>query len=103
MFVLEEYGRGAVSTTPACEFADVLAPVLASWHAGDLGQARSWFNLVLPLIRFGAAVGYRLVDSQTRTGEAGLIESVTVRPQAVDADPSTVSAPELVLSDLGIS
>ena len=28
-FCLEEYARGAVGTMPACEFADLLAPVLA--------------------------------------------------------------------------
>jgi 4-hydroxy-tetrahydrodipicolinate synthase len=103
LFVLEEYARGAIGTMPACEFADVLAPVLASWNDGDLATARSWFNLLLPLIRFGLQPGIAWSIHKHVLVRRGVIDSAMVRPPAVEADPFTISALELILSDLGIS
>lgn len=37
-FVLDEYARGSIGTMPACEFPDLLAPVLESWNAGRRGR-----------------------------------------------------------------
>ncbi|MGH3706354.1 MAG: dihydrodipicolinate synthase family protein, partial [Agromyces sp.] len=52
-FCLEEYARGAVGTMPACEFADLLAPVLEQFITGRVDEARAGFRRMLPLVLVG--------------------------------------------------
>ena len=49
-FVLDEYANGAVGTMPACEFPDLLSPILAEWNAGNRAEARDAFAGLLPLV-----------------------------------------------------
>ena len=72
LFVLEEYARGAVGTMPACEFPDLLAPVLRSGSRED-------FNRLLPLIRFGLQPGIAWSIHKHVLVRRGIIASATVR------------------------
>src|SRR5699024_7662057 len=56
-FVLDEYSRGAIGTMPACEFVDVLGPVLTAWQTGRTEEAWAGFARLLPLIVFGLQQG----------------------------------------------
>jgi 4-hydroxy-tetrahydrodipicolinate synthase len=93
LFVLEEYGRGAVGTMPACEFPDLLAPVLRS-------GSRDAFNRLLPLIRFGLQPGIAWSIHKHVLVQRGIIATATVRSPAVDADPATLAYLDLILRDL---
>ncbi|WP_020518914.1 dihydrodipicolinate synthase family protein [Catelliglobosispora koreensis] len=95
LFVLEEYDRGAVGTMPACEFTDLLAPVLRTGSRED-------FNRLLPLIRFGLQPGIAWSIHKHVLVRRGIIASATVRSPAVDADPGTLAYLDHVLRDLGL-
>lgn len=99
-FVLEEYARGAVGTMPACEFPDLLRPALDAWAAGDRAAARSAFNRLLPLVRFGLQPGIAWSIHKHVLVRRRVISSPAVRPPAVDADPGTLAALDDILSDL---
>ena len=93
LFVLEEYARGAVGTMPACEFPDLLAPVLRS-------RSRAEFTRLLPLIRFGLQPGIAWSIHKQVLVRRGIIASATVRSPAADADPETLAWLDDVLRDL---
>jgi 2-keto-3-deoxy-L-arabinonate dehydratase len=85
-FVLEEYARGAVGTMPACEFPDLLAPVLADWTAGRRTEARAAFARLLPLILFGLQQGIAWAVHKEVLAARGIIAHTTVRSPARDLD-----------------
>ncbi|GAB3932326.1 dihydrodipicolinate synthase family protein [Micromonospora vulcania] len=100
LFLREEYARGAAGTMPACEFPDLLRPVL---DATEPAAARAAFNRVLPLIRFGLQPGIAWSIHKHVLIRRGVIGSATVRPPAVDADPATLAALDEILTDLGLA
>lgn len=102
LFVLEEYARGAAGTMPACEFPDLLAPVLRQWQAGEHAAARAGFTTLLPLIRFGLQPGIAWSVHKHVLVRRGIIASATVRPPAVDADQATLAWLDDILADLGL-
>jgi 4-hydroxy-tetrahydrodipicolinate synthase len=59
-FLIDEYGRGACGTMPACEVTDVHVALWNALEAGDDALARSIYNRLLPLLNiewlYGAAV-----------------------------------------------
>lgn len=95
LFVLEEYARGAVGTMPACEFPDLLAPVLRS-------RSRADFNRLLPLIRFGLQPGIAWSIHKHVLVRRGIIASAAVRAPAADADTATLAWLDDILRDLGL-
>jgi 2-keto-3-deoxy-L-arabinonate dehydratase len=96
-FVLEEYARGAVGTMPACEFTDVLAPILADWRAGRHEAAHEAFNLLLPLVRFGLQPRLAWAVHKEVLVRRGIIDSAVVRDPAVALDPGTRAALDSIL------
>ncbi|MCW3814419.1 dihydrodipicolinate synthase family protein [Micromonospora sp. DR5-3] len=102
LFLLEEYRLGAAGTMPACEFPDLLRPVLDAWAAGDAASARAGFNRLLPLVRFGLQPGIAWSVHKHVLVRRGVIDSPAVRPPAVDADPGTLAGLADILDDLGI-
>jgi 2-keto-3-deoxy-L-arabinonate dehydratase len=102
LFVLEEYARGAEGTMPACEFPDLLAPVLRQWGAGETAAARGSFARLLPLIRFGLQPGIAWSIHKHVLVRRELITSAAVRPPAVDADAATLAWLDDILDDLGL-
>ncbi len=101
-FVLEEYARGAVGTMPACEFPDLLRPVLDQWATGARPAARAGFNRLLPLVRFGLQPGIAWSIHKHVLVRRGVISSPAVRPPALDADPETLAALDDILADLDL-
>ncbi|MEV0315410.1 dihydrodipicolinate synthase family protein [Nonomuraea fuscirosea] len=93
LFCLEEYARGAVGTMPACEFTDLLAPILKE-------PRQDAFARLLPLIRFGMQPGLAWAVHKEVLVRRGLIESSTVRSPAKPLDPGTLTALDEVLTAL---
>lgn len=85
-FVLDEYARGSVGTMPACEFPDLLAPVLADWAAGRRVEARAAFARLLPLIVHGLQQGIAWAVHKEVLVHRGIIEHATVRLPAKPLD-----------------
>ena len=101
LFVLEEYGRGALGTMPACEFPDLLRPVLDLWDKGERDHARAAFTALLPLVRFGLQPGIAWSIHKHVLVSRGVIASAMVRAPATDADAGTLADLELLLADHG--
>jgi 4-hydroxy-tetrahydrodipicolinate synthase len=98
-FCLAEYAGGAVGTMPACEFPDLLAPVLADWRSAS---ARAAFTRLLPLILCGLQQGIAWAIHKEVLVRRGIIAHSTVRSPA--GTPSRASLAELdaVLTDLAL-
>ncbi|PZG02687.1 dihydrodipicolinate synthase family protein [Micromonospora deserti] len=102
-FCLEEYARGATGTMPACEFPDLLAPVLADWSAGRHAAARAGFTRLLPLILFGLQQGVAWAVHKEVLVRRGLIADATVRSPARPLDPAGRESLTAILTDLGLA
>ncbi len=98
--VLEEYSAGAVGTMPACEFPDLLQPVLASYKEGDYESARSAFTRLLPLILFGLQPGLAWAVHKEVLVLRGIIGSATVRSPASALDARMRASLGVILTDL---
>ncbi|SEE94279.1 dihydrodipicolinate synthase family protein [Ruania alba] len=88
-FCLDEYAAGAVGTMPACEFSDVLAPILAQWVAGDRVGARQGLARLLPLIVHGLQPGLAWAVHKEVLVRRGLIDDATVRAPSRELDAVT--------------
>lgn len=102
LFCLEELDRGAVGTMPACEFTDLLAPIVTSFQAGRSQRARSDFSRLLPLIRFGLQPGIAWAVHKEVLLQRGLINCAAVRSPARPVDDWTRSWLADILEDLGV-
>ncbi|MEV1329437.1 dihydrodipicolinate synthase family protein [Micromonospora costi] len=102
-FCLEEYARGAIGTMPACEFPDLLGPVLADWQAGRHADARAAFARLLPLILFGLQQGIAWAVHKEVLVRRGLIADATVRSPARPLDPASRDSLAAILADLGLA
>ncbi len=91
LFLLDELGRGAAGTMPACELSDRLRPVLDAFAAGRLAEARTRFDRLLPLIRFGTQPGIAWAVHKEVLVRRGLISSASVRLPAVPMDRRTAA------------
>ncbi|MGS2616292.1 dihydrodipicolinate synthase family protein [Micromonospora sp. LZ34] len=101
-FCLEEYARGAIGTMPACEFPDLLGPVLADWEAGRRAEARAGFTRLLPLILFGLQQGIAWAVHKEVLVRRGLIADATVRSPARPLDAAGRTSLTTILDDLGL-
>lgn len=101
-FCLDEYARGAVGTMPACEFSDLLAPVLDAQMRGNAVAARAGFTRLLPLILFGLQSGIAWAVHKEVMVRRGLIDDATVRSPARPLDSVTRAALTTILDDLGL-
>jgi dihydrodipicolinate synthase/N-acetylneuraminate lyase len=99
-FCLEEYARGAAGTMPACEFSDVLKPVLDQWELGYHEEAREAFRRLLPLVLIGLQPGIAWAVHKEILVARGIIESARVRYPAAVLDPGSRKAVRLVLDEL---
>lgn len=100
LFCLEEYALGAVGTMPACEFTDLLAPVLADWAAGRAERARAGHAGLLPLIRFGMQPGLAWAVHKEVLVRRGLIDSAAVRSPARPLDRHSRALLEALMAGL---
>ncbi|KRC61626.1 dihydrodipicolinate synthetase [Agromyces sp. Root81] len=99
-FCLEEYARGAVGTMPACEFADLLAPVLEQFVAGRVEEARAGFRRMLPLVLVGLQGGIAWAVHKEVLVARGIIDHATVRYPAARLDAGSRAAVDLVIEEL---
>lgn len=99
-FCLEEYARGAVGTMPACEFPDLLGPVLADFVAGRVEEARAGFRRMLPLVLIGLQGGIAWAVHKEILVARGIIEHATVRYPAARLDAGSRAAVDLVIAEL---
>ncbi|WP_072805946.1 dihydrodipicolinate synthase family protein [Rhodococcoides yunnanense] len=100
--LIEEYDNGAVGTMPACEFSDVLRPILDSLAAGRRDDARAAFNRLLPLIHLGVRPGMAWAVHKEVLLRRGIIASAAVRLPARTLDSVTERALGEVLGDLAL-
>jgi 2-keto-3-deoxy-L-arabinonate dehydratase len=103
LFCLEELDGGSVGTMPACEFTDLLVPVLAEFAAGREAQARERFARLLPLIRFGLQPGLAWAVHKEALVRRDLISSAAVRAPARPADTWTLRWLDGLLADLSLT
>ncbi|QKW23099.1 dihydrodipicolinate synthase family protein [Kitasatospora sp. NA04385] len=96
----EEYDNGSVGTMPACEFTDLLRPVLDDLAAGRRAAARAGFTRLLPLIHLGMRPGQAWAVHKEVLRRRGVIASAAVRLPAQELDPLTARALDEVLADL---
>lgn len=101
-FCLEEYARGAVGTMPACEFPDLLGPVLADFVAGRVDEARAGFRRMLPLVLIGLQGGIAWAVHKEILVARGIIEHATVRYPASRLDEGSRAAVDLVIEELAL-
>lgn len=101
-FCLDEYARGAVGTMPACEFADLLAPILADWNGGRHSDARAAFARLLPLVLFGLQPGIAWAVHKEVLVTRGIIDHATVRSPAQTLDEASRASLDLIMEDLGV-
>ncbi|MFR9725554.1 dihydrodipicolinate synthase family protein [Streptomyces sp. MS19] len=102
-FCLDEYARGAIGTMPACEFPDLLRPVLDDWNAGRRAEAREGFARLLPLILHGLQQGWAWAIHKEVLVARKLIADATVRAPARPLDTPTRTALHEILTPLGIT
>jgi len=80
-FLLDEFARGACGTMPACEVTDVHVALWNALEAGELAQARSIYNRLIPLLNiewlYGAAVYKEVLRRR------GVIDGATMRVAGV--------------------
>jgi 4-hydroxy-tetrahydrodipicolinate synthase len=82
-FMLEEFASGAVGTMPACEFTDLLVPIVDDWTAGREDDARDAFDRLLPLIVWGLQPGLGWAVHKEVLVARGIIECAAVRSPAM--------------------
>ncbi|BBG05195.1 MULTISPECIES: dihydrodipicolinate synthase family protein [Pseudonocardia] len=100
-FCLDEYAGGAVGTMPACEFTDLLRPVLDDWTAGETARARDGFARLLPLIVFGLQPGPAWAVHKEVLVARGIIDDATVRAPARPLAPRARTGLREILAGLG--
>jgi len=88
-FLLDELGRGAVGTMPACEFTDLLADVLKAWRAGGYEEAADRFHRLLPLLVYGLQGGIAWAVHKEVLVRRGIIAHARVRAPARPLDPAS--------------
>lgn len=101
-FCLEEYARGAVGTMPACEFADLLAPILEQFITGRVDEARAGFRRMLPLVLVGLQGGIAWAVHKEVLVARGIIDHATVRYPAARLDAGSRAAVDLVIEELDL-
>ncbi|WP_031465273.1 dihydrodipicolinate synthase family protein [Sciscionella sediminilitoris] len=100
--LIEEYDNGAVGTMPACEFTDLLRPILDDLAAGRRTEARSAFTALLPLIHLGVRPGQAWAVHKEVLRRRGIIASSATRLPARPLEPVTAKALGELLDELAL-
>ncbi|KAA9148667.1 dihydrodipicolinate synthase family protein [Amycolatopsis acidicola] len=100
--LIEEYDNGAVGTMPACEFSDLLRPILDDLAAGRRAEARVAFTRLLPLIHLGVRPGQAWAVHKEVLLRRGIIASAKVRLPARPLEPITEKALSEILDELAL-
>ncbi|MFF0223329.1 dihydrodipicolinate synthase family protein [Streptomyces sp. NPDC004629] len=100
--LIEEYDNGSAGTMPACEFTDLLRPILDGLAAGRRAEARAAFTRILPLIHIGVRPGQAWAVHKEVLRRRGVIASAAVRLPARRLDPVTAKALNEILDELAL-
>ncbi len=98
-FVLDELGRGAIGSMPACELTALHVQVYERFAAGDCGEARRLFNALLPLLNFESV--FRTPATKFILHRMGIIESAVHRDGNPDLDEADRRELLFILEQLG--
>lgn len=88
-FLLEELASGAVGTMPACEFTDLLVPIIDAWNDGREDEARDEFTRIMPLVVWGLQPGIAWAIHKEVLVARGIIANAHVRSPASPITPFT--------------
>src|SRR5207237_9124802 len=83
-YVIDELGRGARGTMPACEVTELHVRMLAAFDEGREADARDLFERTLPLLSMQAVFRWRLTKAVLQ--RRGLIDSAYTRAPGPDLD-----------------
>ncbi|MER6528592.1 dihydrodipicolinate synthase family protein [Streptomyces sp. NPDC001508] len=100
--LIEEYDNGSVGTMPACEFTDLLRPVIDDLAAGRRADARAAFTRILPLIHIGVRPGQAWAVHKEVLVRRGVIASAAIRLPARPLEPVTAKALAEILDELAL-
>lgn len=100
--LLEEYEAGAMGTMPACEFSDLLVPILNLLATDKRREAEDAFTRLLPLILFGLQPGIAWAVHKEALVMRGIIDTAEVRSPASPIDNRTRGALQRILHRLGL-
>uniref|UniRef100_A0AAU3GQA7 Dihydrodipicolinate synthase family protein n=1 Tax=Streptomyces sp. NBC_01401 TaxID=2903854 RepID=A0AAU3GQA7_9ACTN len=100
--LIEEYDHGAVGTMPACEFTDLLRPLLDDLAVGKRDEARAAYSSLLPLIHIGVRPGQAWAVHKEVLLRRGIIASAAVRLPARSLDAVTERGLSEILHDLDL-
>lgn len=103
LFVVEEYSRGAVGTMPACEFTDILKPVIDLATSGMHEDAMRAVNRLGSLIRFGMQGPIAWAVHKHVLVRRGVIATDVVRAPAACLDHTSRQQLDLVLDHIGLA
>lgn len=98
--LIEEYDNGSVGTMPACEFTDLLRPIIDDLAAGRRADARAAFTRILPLIHIGVRPGQAWAVHKEVLVRRGVIASAAVRLPARPLESVTAKALAEILDEL---
>lgn len=100
--LIEEYDNGSVGTMPACEFTDLLRPIIDDLAAGRRADARAAFTRILPLIHIGVRPGQAWAVHKEVLVRRGVIASAAVRLPARPLESVTAKALAEILDELAL-
>ena len=83
-YLIDELGRGAEGTMPACEITELHVAMLGRFHGGDETGARDLFERTLPLLNMQAVFRWRLTKAVLQ--RRGLIDCTFVRAPGPELD-----------------
>lgn len=101
-FLLDEFARGSIGTMPACEFVDLLGPIVADLRGNRRRHAAGAFAQLLPALIFGLQPGIAWAVHKEVLVRRGIIGHTTVRPPARPADAGTLACLNAVLARLDL-
>lgn len=95
MYLLEEMLRGADGAMTGFGYPEMMAQVVAAYHAGDLDRARDIFDAYMPMVRYEAQPGLGLAIRKYSLAKQGVIAHATARkpgPSLSDAAKREIDA-----------
>ena len=99
-FVIDELGRGAIGSMPACELTALHVRVYERFASGDRGEARRLFNALLPLLNFESV--FRTPATKFILHQMGIIESPMHRDDNPELDEGDRRELLFILGQLGV-
>lgn len=98
IYLFNELERGATGTMPACQFADVMANIVARYEAGDHPGARAIFKALQPALVMERLYGMTFM--KTCLKRRGVIRTTATRVVEPPLDATDERELDLILEEL---